>query len=69
MAEPSNREAVGNNPRGAIGMKPCGSEAGLGRKAVEVNGARLEARKHLFDNALEVVEVDGSRGVERALLR
>ena len=29
----------------------------------------LEAREHLFDDAFEIVELDGARGVKRALIR
>ncbi len=50
-------------------MQPCGCEAGLGREAIEVDGAHLKARKSLFDYAFEVVELDGSRGVKGALVR
>ena len=50
-------------------MQPRRSESGLGREAVEVDSARLETREQLFDDALDIVEFDGARGMKRALIR
>ena len=63
LAEPANRSAFNDNPRGAIGMQPLGRKAGLGSKAVEVCGSRLEARQHLFHCSLHVVKINGAAGV------
>ena len=68
LAKPADGCALDDDPRRAVGMEPRGREAGLGGKAVEVDGARLEARQHLLDDALDIVKIDGPRRVERSLL-
>ena len=69
LAEPADRYALDDDARRAIGMQPLGREAGVGREAVEVDGTRLEPRQHLLHHALHIVEIDGPRGVQCALLR
>ena len=69
LAEPAHGYAIGGDARRPIRMEPRGRETGVRRKAIEVNGARLETRQHLFNCALEVVKFNSARGWSGALLR
>ena len=63
LAKPAHSCAIDGHAGGTVGMQPGRRQAGISGEAVEVRSLRVKPSQDLFDNALDVVKIDGPRGV------
>ena len=68
LPEPADSDALHGDTRRAIRMQPLRRKPSFRGEVVEVYRPRLKLRQHLFDRALDVVEIDGPWRVKRALV-